>query len=401
LRNKQIRREREAREGQQTRIDVQSVARIVQIGEAMNEAEKRTEVSTATAGVPQGYSLPPDELIFGASEAMGKVREAVERVSRIRVPILIQGEGGTGKEVLARIIHRRYPGEAMPFLKVGFREIRDDLLHEMSLPRLLEDDRQSAGTEQERGCYGGTLFVRQVAELPPPSQRKLMRYLDDDPSPSSQPSENGRNRLRLICSSTSPLEREVAAGKFLRDVFHCINVASLHLLPLRDRRGDIPHLVQYLWRRYNHEFGCRTEAPSAQLLQFFQHYDWPGNLRELANVMKRYVLFGSEEAVLGELAGRENAVPGIEFAGSNALSLKKVVRQAAREMEHRIILRALRDHRWNRKQAARALNISYRAFLYKVKEAGVPPKKNRPRADRVGARAMWPSAREQCNTFPD
>lgn len=325
--------------------------------------------------------LPPEELIFGVSKAMDKVREAVERLSHARVPILIQGEGGTGKEVVARIIHRRYPGAETPFLKVSFPESRG--LNSFPLAaRELGDPEPSQENEQ---C-AGTLFVREVADLPLTWQRKLTRYLHlhEDSSLASGQFGSKRNRPRLICTSTLPLEREVQAGKFLREVFYCINVGSLHLPPLRDRRADIPQLARYLWQRYNHEFACHTAEPSAQLVGILRQHDWPGNLRELVSVMKRYVLLGSEEAVFTQLAAGEHLEPSPPFPGENSISLKKVVRQAAREVEQRIIIRTLRDYRGNRKQAARALNISYRALLYKAKDAGVPPKRVPARAEGVG-----------------
>jgi two-component system, NtrC family, response regulator AtoC len=326
-----------------------------------------------------GNSLPPEELILGVSETMGDVREAVEHVSRTRVPILIQGEAGTGKETLAEIIHRRYPGEETPFLKAGRAEIQDNFLLTLgngSLRAAARGSNSDAAQQGNEPCLG-TLFVSEVAELPLSCQRKLFGYFHEEPQVPSSLAGTRRVRPRLICTTTSPLEREVESDKFLQEVFHSINLISLHMPPLRDRRADIPQIVQYYWGRLNRKLGGGCAAPSSRLTECLQQYNWPGNIREVASVMRRYVLLGSEEEILAELAGHKGWGAGAPSNGGSSISLKKVVRQAAREVEQKIILQTLRNHGWNRRQTARALNISYRALLYKAKEAGVPPKRMR------------------------
>ncbi len=320
-------------------------------------------------------ALPPEAVIFGVSTAMQEIRATVEKICGVREPILIQGESGSGKETLARIIHRHYPGEEKPFFKIAAPRRRGGLLEDLAsrsaqLPPYAGDGMDSADTD----C-AGTLLFRGVSDFRLSAQRELMELLQEDLSSAGRPSLDGCGNFRVICTSTAPLEQEVEAGNFLREVFLCLNVIRLHVPPLRERRADIPALVSYLFELYNRKFGALAHEPSMELVDFLQHWDWKGNIRELANVIKRYAILDSGEAIIAEMAANEsNPFP---FSGSagGTLSLKQFSRRATQELERKIILRTLRDHQWNRRQAARALNISYRSMLYKAKEAGVPSKR--------------------------
>jgi two-component system response regulator AtoC len=148
---------------------------------------------------------------------------------------------------------------------------------------------------------------------------------------------------------------------------------NLQMPPLRERRADIEELVHYFLEFYNRKYNCRARPISADLLASLQKYHWPGNIRELENLLKRYVILGNEEGISSELVARppEFSTPEINFDGP--ISLKKITRQATRELERKVILKVLQANHWNRKRSARALNISYRALLYKIREAGLPP----------------------------
>jgi two-component system response regulator AtoC len=147
---------------------------------------------------------------------------------------------------------------------------------------------------------------------------------------------------------------------------------NLHIPPLRERRSDIPDLVDYFLAYYNQKYNCRARAVSPELVSTLQKYHWPGNIRELENLVKRYVILGSEDVISADLAPREQDYfnPDINIEGP--ISLKKLTRQAVRELERKVILKVLQANHWNRKHAARALNISYRALLYKIRDAGLP-----------------------------
>lgn len=192
---------------------------------------------------------------------------------------------------------------------------------------------------------------------------------------SMEATEYAPNLFRVICSTQHDLEQQMGMGSFREDLFYSINVVSLYVPPLRERREDIPGLAQYLWECCRKEFCCDVEEPSSRLIAAFQEYAWPGNVRELANMMKSYVLLGSEEKIVRDLAAKAHQPSAHGLPADQAVSLKSLARQEAQELERKIILRTLRATQWNRKQAARALKISYRTLLYKIKKAGVPPKR--------------------------
>jgi len=185
--------------------------------------------------------------------------------------------------------------------------------------------------------------------------------------------------VRVVCATNRHLEQEIESGTFRQDLFYRINVVNLYLPPLRERRGDIEDLVMYFLDYYNRKYNCRARALSPELMGLLQKYHWPGNIRELENLVKRYVILGNEEVISSDLVTREQEMfnPDINFDGP--ISLKKLTRQAVRELERKVILKVLQANHWNRKQAARALSISYRALLYKIRDAGLPSNRARRR----------------------
>jgi two-component system, NtrC family, response regulator AtoC len=324
--------------------------------------------------------LPPDPVILGASTAMKEVRDKLEKIAYTDVPVLIRGEAGSGKEVLARLIHKKYPGEFTPFHKVspagraGWRKSASFVLSQEEV-----NDGNGNGHHLEEGpgkpgCIG-TLFFDEVAELNSASQRNLAQLLHDDRPPGMGPSDYPPPLFRVICGTRHDLEREMSLGNFREDLFYSINIVSLSIPPLRARLDDIPGLAWYFWEIYQGELGSGTPAPSTRLVDVLQGYDWPGNIRELAGVMKRYVLLGSGDKVVEDLATKTSLPAGCGASSTRGISLKKLAKQEAQELERKIIFKTLREKQWNRKQAARALNISYRTLLYKIKEAGLPPKR--------------------------
>jgi two-component system response regulator AtoC len=333
-----------------------------------------------TAVTTRNGLLPPEKAILGASGAMNEVRDKLEKIACTDVPVLIRGEAGSGKEILARLIHRRYPGEATPFHKVspagraGWRKSASFVLSKEEGKNGNGNGHHAHEVSGKPGCIG-TLFFDEVAELNSTSQRNLTQLLHDDRPPGLAASGYIPPLFRVICSTRHDLERGMSLGNFREDLFYSINIVSLHLPPLRARREDIPGLVRYFWEGYREEFGSDTPAPSTPLLDAFQRYDWPGNIRELAGVIKRYVLLGAGDRIIEELAAKLAPAPAHKGSGVRDISLKKLAKQEAQELERKIIFKTLRETQWNRKRAARALNISYRTLLYKIKEAGVPPKR--------------------------
>jgi len=313
--------------------------------------------------------MPPRGVIFGQSEGMRGLWQIVERVACARVPILVLGEKGTGKEVLARLIHSCNPGPDAPFMKVSPPIADDDDFGEAAFRVEREEEGSTRnGNAPGRSC---TLFVEDVAEVGPDRQLELLQFIQGSRPFILSDGNNIPDTIRVIGASTHDLGQEVTAGKFREDLFSLLSVVTLRLSPLRERKEDIPQLANYFWQVYSERYGCHTEAPSSELISFLQEHDWPGNIREIENVMKRYVVLGAEGAMaLGHSAQVQEPVSS-ETAAHNTISLKEATRQAAHALERKIILRTLQETQWNRRRTARALNISYRALLYKIKEAGL------------------------------
>jgi two-component system, NtrC family, response regulator AtoC len=317
--------------------------------------------------------LPSAVPILGQTEGMRALWQIAEKVAGTGTPILIVGERGTEKESLARFIHSCHPGSDAPFLKLGSQVLNGPASDEVAF--LLEsqgidgqDNFCGNGSSGRRMC---TLFVEEVSEAVPGFQLELLQWIQGSPSFFSRGGRENPVDLRIIATSSQDLGRGVIAGNFRADLFSALSVVTLRLPPLRERKDDIPRLANYFWRLYSERFGSQPSRPSAELIDRFQQYEWPGNIQELENVMKRYVLLGTEGTEgVGPAEEDRRPVAPVHFP-RHSISLKQVTREAAQALERKIILRTLQETRWNRRQAARVLNISYRALLYKIKAAGL------------------------------
>ena len=323
----------------------------------------------------QAQEFPPEEVIFGRSEAMAAVRSKVEKITSASIPVLIQGESGTGKEVIARLIHLRSPLADGPMVKVNCPAIPGTLLESelFGYEKGAFTGAYGAKPGRVEAAHGGVLFLDEIGDLDLGLQAKLLQFLQDGQFCRLGGQDDTRVELRVICATNRPLEQEVENGSFRQDLFYRINVVNLQLPALRDRAVDIPELADYFLAFYNSKYSLKTRPLSGQTLRLMQNYGWPGNVRELENLVKRYVILGSEETITGELVNKNQSplVPNIPPDGK--ISLKRITREAMRELERQVILKALQANNWNRKRAARALSISYRALLYKIRDAGLPP----------------------------
>lgn len=317
--------------------------------------------------------LPPDEVIFGATRRMTELREKLDKVAAANVPVLVRGESGTGKEIIAQLIHRRSPWRLGPFVKVSCPAIPGTLLESELFGYTKGAFTGAYGTKPGRVemANRGTLFLDEIGELDGALQAKLLQLLQDGQFCPIGGQEDKRVEVRMVCATNRNLEQEIESGVFRQDLFYRINVVSIELPLLRERSADVPQLVDYFLGHYSEKFNCRAKPLSVAMLRRLEQFSWPGNIRELENLIKRYVILGSEDAIRDGMLSRENGNLQQLGEGDGSLSLKKVTKQASRELERKIILQVLQENRWNRKQAARILKISYRALLYKLKEAGV------------------------------
>jgi len=310
---------------------------------------------------------------------MQVVRQRVDRAAALNVPILILGESGTGKEVLARFIHERSPWRQGPFIKVNCPAIPGTLL-ESELFGYQKGAFTGANTDKPgriEMAQGGTLFLDEIAELDASLQAKLLHVLQDGHFMSIGDHEEKMLDARVVCATNRVLKQEIENGGFRADLFYRINVISITLPSLRDRRDDIPYLVEYLRARFNRRFQREAPELSRETMLLLQQRDWPGNIRELENCLARYVVLGSEDAFYAEPQNEEKKPFSVayEVNEDGNIPLKRISQQVTRRMEHDLILRVLQANHWNRRKAAEVLKISYRALLYKVRQAGLPPKR--------------------------
>jgi two-component system response regulator AtoC len=326
-----------------------------------------------------GAQFPPDEVIFGQSPAMKRLRENMAKVAETGIPVLMTGESGTGKELIARLIHRDSLVSSGPFVQVNCAAIPATLLESELFG--FEKGAFTGAVEQKPGrielANSGTLFLDEIGELDPPSQAKLLQVLQDAHFSRIGGQEEKSVNVRFIFATNLDLEEQIATGDFREDLYYRINVVNLHLPPLRERLEDIPALCEYFISRHNQKFNCNAPALSEDCIRSLQDYHWPGNIRQLENLTKRYVILGSEEAIFSELRGREPDMFHFIIPPQGEVSLKQITRQAVREVERKVITKMVEASNWNRKRAAKRLNISYRALLYKLKEVGVPSARKR------------------------
>ena len=328
--------------------------------------------------------MPPDSVVFGHSEAMQAVKNRLSKIAAANVPVLIQGESGTGKDIIARKVHVLSPWKAGPLVKVNCPAIPGTLLESELFGYEKGAFTGAVGTKPGRVelAHRGTLFLDEISELEMGLQSKLLQLLQDGQFCRIGGQEDTKVEVRVVCSTNRHLETEVEAGTFRQDLYYRINVMNIQLPPLRARREDIEDLANYFLEYYNRKFNGRARPLSGELTAALKAYHWPGNIRELENLMKRYVILGEEEVIASELAPASPDFFSPDFNVEGPISLKKLTRQAVRELERKVILKVLQAHHWNRKQTARALSISYRALLYKIRDAGLPSNHATRRADR-------------------
>jgi two-component system response regulator AtoC len=340
--------------------------------------------STAISSSPLSQTLghiPPPEIVFGRTRAMNEIRLRLEKIAAANVPVLVEGESGTGKDIISRMIHRRSPWERGPFVKITCPAIPATLLESELFGYEKGAFTGASGTKPGRVemAHRGTLFLDEISELDMGLQAKLLQLLQEGQFCRIGANEDKKVEVRVVCATNRHLDQEVEEGRFRQDLFYRINVVNLRISPLRERVEDVPDLVNYFIELYNDKYNARAKTLSTDAMWKLQNYNWPGNVRELENVIKRYVILGSEEALLQAIAeqprngnGHNEMIFDAELMQNGSMSLKGLTKQAVRQLEKQIILKALQMHNWNRKRTAQALRISYRALLYKIRDAGLP-----------------------------
>jgi len=317
--------------------------------------------------------LPPDHVLFGISPAMDEVRQKALKICRTNVPVLLLGEGGTGKEVLARWIHANSPFASGEFVKVNCAAIPGSLLESelFGHERGAFTGAQAAKPGRVERAHLGTLFMDEVGDLDFGLQSKLLHFLQDGYFSRLGDEIERTVETRVICATSRSIENEIAAGRFRADFYYRINVLKIVMPKLADRRGDIPQLAEYFRKLHSQTFEKECEPFGPEILAYLQNVPWQGNLRELSNCIARYIVVGPE-ALMDREPNRSRTTSRTNRTDDQGpMPLKKITKEAIREMERNAIIEALRANHWNRRKAAQELKISYRALIYKIRDAGL------------------------------
>jgi two-component system, NtrC family, response regulator AtoC len=321
------------------------------------------------------FNLPPESVVFGSSEGMKKVWRDLSMIASADVPVLIQGPSGTGKEIIAKLIHSSSAYAKGPWMKVNCPAIPDALLESELFG--YEKGAFTGAYTSKPGLIAlanrGTLFLDEIGELSLPLQSKLLQVLQDGKFCRIGGKEDTRSEARVICATNRDLKQEIACGAFREDLFYRINVINITLPTLRERSADIPVLVEYFRDHFNLMYNRKAQPVSGSLMRLLQAYHWPGNIRQLENLVKRYVILGTETCITTDLAEPEPREFEFEIPEQGPVLLKKLTQQTVRRLERQVILKVLQANHWNRRRAAEVLKISYRALLYKIRDAGLSP----------------------------
>jgi two-component system response regulator AtoC len=390
---------------------------------AIKNAVEKNRLLSDLSDLRQQLSDDEDRAVWGNSEKMRGIGQVIEQVADSDVTVLIRGESGVGKELVARAIHQRSTRRTRPFVKVNCAALPAELL-------------ESELFGHERGAFtgaattrigkfeqadGGTLMLDEIGEMKPALQAKLLHVLQDAEFTKLGSNKRVNVDVRVVAATNRDLEKMLAAGEFREDLYYRLKVIELTVPALRERRDEIPTLTDFFVARYSRKYNRPARPISDELRQLFATYDWPGNIRELENMIKRVVILQDEQLVVREiqrnmqrvaagnavLSAAAAAVPmaAVAAAGAGVLSgglplgtapyppaaepdvddvaedaepaeevggsLASVAKAAAMKAERAAIEQTLRQVHWNRRKAAQILGVSYKTLLNKIKECGI------------------------------
>jgi DNA-binding NtrC family response regulator len=304
--------------------------------------------------------------ILGQHPEMQKLYELIARVARTASTVLITGESGTGKELVARAIHRQGPRKDKPFVPINLPSLNEALVES----ELFGHERGAfTGAYQRRLgkfelAHGGTLFLDEIAALKPELQAKLLRVLQEREIERVGGSQRIGIDVRVIAATNVDLKRAVGNQTFREDLYYRLNVVPIHILPLRERRQDIPVLVDHFTRKYNQEFSKQIESVSPDALACLQEYPWPGNVRELQNVIERAMALLDGPCIRLQDLPVDLMFPDPVGRAQNTEAVP--LRQACEQFERQIVLRVLERVQWNQSEAARLLHLHRNTLKLKL-----------------------------------
>ena len=337
--------------------------------------------------------------IIGESRAIERIRDLITHVADTGLNIVISGETGVGKEVIAQNLYQQSPRKGKPFVKVNCAALPEGLLES----ELYGYERGAfTGAEQKRRgkfelANGGVLFLDEIGDMPILLQSKLLHVLQTGEFAPLGSEKEFKTDTWLIAATNHDLEDEIKNQKFREDLYYRLNIIKFYIPPLRERVEDIPHLINYYSEMYTTQYNSRSILqPTSRILQRLSEYHWPGNVRELQNILKRVLVLGSWDEIIDELdfdypvstpaAGQEQAPirpqqftpQSLFFENGQApalesLSLKTIRKNALDKIEKEAISYVLEKTGWNRSRASKILKISYKTLLYKISDLGIQP----------------------------
>jgi two-component system response regulator AtoC len=326
--------------------------------------------------------LADDQFFVVASPVMRKLRSEAALVANVDIPVLMLGESGTGKEVMARLIHKLSPRAHRTFLKVNCAAVPADLLESELFG--YEAGAFTGANHAKPGkfelCNKGTILLDEIGEMPTTLQAKLLHILQDGQFSHQGSRSVLKADVRILAATNINIPEALATKRLREDLYYRLNAFTLNVPPLRQRKEEIPILLKHFMSRQAERYARPPLPITPELLQACQDHPWPGNLRELSNFVKRYLVLGDEKLAINELRPKGDG-SGAQFdaAGKNSEGsgggLKSLARTAKDGAEAEAIAKALDETNWNRKQAAALLKISYKALLYKIRQYGIAQSK--------------------------
>lgn len=317
-----------------------------------------------------------DRNIIGHSRAMQDVFDLIAQIAETKTNVLVSGESGTGKELVARAIHEQSNRQDQPFVAINCGAIPENLLESELFGHA--KGAFTGAAKAHRGLFAeadkGTLFLDEIAEMPVGLQVKLLRAIQEEEIRPVGESKSQQVDVRVIAATARDLETEIAAGRFREDLFYRLNVVRLEVPPLRDRREDIPLLVDHFLAKFREQLGKNVRRIADDALEMLVGYSWPGNVRELENLIERALILcdgDSIEASALPAAVHEATVPSTVIAEEADPDEDLSLKRARQAFEAQFIRKALARTGGNRTHAAKLLEISHRALLYKIKDYGI------------------------------
>ena len=314
-------------------------------------------------------------IFFSATPQMQSLRSQAIQVARFDFPVLLLGESGTGKEVLAHLIHKYSPRANRVFVKVNCAAVPGELLESELFG--YEPGAFTGATKSKPGkfelCNKGTLLLDEIGEMSPGLQAKLLQVLQDGQFCRLGARSSVQVDVRVLAATNINMVEAIAEKSFREDLYYRLSSFVLRMPSLRERKEEIPMMLRHFMLRVAERYACPILPLSPRLLTACEKYSWPGNIRQLENFVKRYLVLGDEESSIRELE-EEASHPDIARRVALEPDLKQMVRTVKSEAEMEAIATALEKTGWNRKRAAMLLNLSYKAMLHKIRQYDIHPR---------------------------